>query len=87
MPEPFELDDQPTTPEQPRAPKQSLWDTINSLASQIWKTTFLASRGNETVVQLPLILAVLFVLVFPHLAAVAVVLMILLGFKIQVLDK
>jgi hypothetical protein len=88
MSEPFELET-PGTPEPQRKQElglsaDNLWDKIRSLWHTIWaKSLYIRHRG-ETQVKLPLPLAIVLGVCFPHVAVPILVIGILAGFSFTI---
>jgi hypothetical protein len=88
MSEPFNIDERPAVSQGSATQKKpTLWDQLVTTSKSLWKQTLIIARKSETVVQLPLVLAILLAVGFPHLAALVLVLGIVLGYSFTVVGK
>ncbi len=88
MTEPFDINEQPAgTNQGGAAPKPTFWDQLVEAWNTLWKQTLIIGRKSETLVQLPLMLAILLGVAFPHLAALIFVLGIVMGYTFKVVSR
>jgi hypothetical protein len=88
MSEPFDIHESPDVTQRSAAQaKPTFWDQTVTACKSLWKQTLIIARRGETVVQLPLVLAIVLVVGFPHLAALVLVLGIVLGYSFTVAGK
>ena len=86
MSEPFDIDQAPSAAS-PAPSKPSLWDKAVNNWNTLCKQSLIIARRGETFMQLPLPVAVIATVAFPHLAAVILVLGIVLGYSFSVVNK
>jgi|GEM_PF-6167354 len=87
MAEPFDINEQPSANQGGAAPKPTFWDQLVKAWNTLWKQTLIIGRKSETLVQLPLVLAILLGVGFPHVAALVFVLGIVLGYTFRVVSR
>lgn len=88
MSEPFDIQESPDVSQSGASPKKTtFWDQLVSASKSMWKQTLIIARRGETLVQLPLVIAVLLAVGFPHLAALVLVFGIVFGYSFTVAGK
>lgn len=90
MSEPFGLDDAGARKERDQGSRSSsgnLWSKLGEVWKAIWSQSLFVKRHGETVIQLPLALAILLAVAFPHAAALLLVIGVLAGYSISVTSK
>ncbi len=88
MSEPFELNTpESSTPQRKQEldlSAENVWDKIRSLWQTIWAKSLYIRRGGETQVKLPLPLAIVLGIVFPHIAVPILVIGVVAGFSFTI---
>ncbi len=87
MTEPFDINEQPGANQGGAAPKPTFWDQLVKAWNTLWKQTLIIGRRGETLVQLPLVLAIPLGVAFPHGALLIFVLGIVLGYTFRVVSR
>lgn len=86
MTEPFDINEQPAS-QGGGPPRPTFWDQLVEAWNTLWKQTLIIGRRGETLVQLPLVLAIGLGVAFPHAAALIFVLGIVLGYTFRVVSR
>jgi hypothetical protein len=92
MSEPFDLDDsgaqqQPERKQEPDLSLGSLWQKAGAVWSALWDQSVIVKRRGETVIQLPLPVAIALALFFPHGALVVLVVGLIAGYSMTIVKK
>jgi hypothetical protein len=88
MSEPFEVNENPTPSSKgPGRSKCCSWDQVVKAWASMWRETLVIGHKAETVVQLPLVVAIMLGLAAPHVAAVTLILGIVLGYSFMVVTR
>lgn len=88
MSEPFDIQESPDVSQSGASPKKTtFWERLVRATKSMWKQTLIIARKGETLVQLPLLIAVLLAIGFPHLAALVLVFGIVFGYSFTVVGR
>lgn len=91
MSEPFGLDDAgapaPQNTNTPTKATRKVWDQAKSVWNAIWHQSLFVKRRGQTAIQLPLALAVVLAVLFPHAAALVLVIGIIAGYSFAVAPR
>ncbi len=90
MSEPFGLDDsggQPPRKQELDLSLGTLWENIVRLWNALWKQSLLIKRRGETVIQLPLVVAIVLGLLFPYAALAVLVVGLIVGYSLTVVKR
>jgi hypothetical protein len=87
MSEPFEVNENPTPSSKGSGLKCCSWDQVVKACKSVWRQTLVIGHKTETVVQLPLVVAIMLAFAAPHVAAVILVLGIVFGYSFKVINR
>lgn len=92
MSEPFGLDDSGAQQEPDRKQELdlslgNLWQKVAALWNTLWSQGVVVKRRGETVIQLPLLIAIALALFFPHGALVVLVVGLIAGYSLTIVKK
>jgi hypothetical protein len=91
MSEPFELEDVGAQQPEPKTGGhcscRNVWQTLTKIWDALWSQSLYIKRRGETVIQLPLALAVVLAVIFPHAAVPILVIGIIAGYSVTIAPK
>jgi hypothetical protein len=91
MSEPFGLDEggaqQPQRKQELDLSAGNLWRKVTGLWNTIWGQNVVIKRRGETVIQLPLPIAIALAVFFPHGALVVLVVGLIAGYSLTIVKK
>lgn len=86
MSEPFDLEQLPQP--QKQGPSGNVWwRKVKEAWEMVWRQSVVVSRRGETVIQLPLPIAALVVIAFPHASVLALIVGVVAGYSISVVRR
>lgn len=91
MSEPFDINEQERTESERKSEFQlsasDLWQKLAALWNAIWAQSLVVRRRGDTVMQLPLAVAIALAVFFPYAAVLFLVIALVAGYSITVVSK
>ena len=91
MSEPFNLDEnetqETTRKSELNLSGSNIWQQVVSLWNAIWSQSLVVGRKGETLIQLPLPIAILFALAFNFAAAMLLIIGIVAGYSVSIVKR